>query len=131
MKRRDILKAGSGALALSGWMIPAQAATTAAAAAPAFAWTRAKATQLVGQTFWLNHPDRRALALVLKTVFVPKRQQPRMDQFSLFFDSVEANIAPGTYEFEHPAIGHFALHVVPATPAPKNKRYRADFSLLA
>lgn len=129
MKRRDILKAASGAIALSGLVVgqgQAQAATT-----PPFAWTRAAAQKLVGQTFWLNHPERRALALTLKSVSVPKLQQPRMDQFSLVFDSAEANIAAATYEFDHPVIGRFSLHLVPAAPGKAIKRYRADFSLLA
>ena len=129
MKRRGILKAVSGAFALSG-LVVGQAKAQAAADAP-FAWTRAAAHSLVGQTFWLDHPERRALALVLKTVFVPKLQQPHADQFSLVFDSAEANIAAATYEFDHPAIGRFSLHLVPATPGKGVKRYRADFNLLA
>jgi len=127
MKRRDILKAGSGAIALSGlFTAPAKADDK-----PAFAWSSAVATQMVGQTFWLNHPERRALALVLTAVRLPKKQQARIDAFSLEFDSSEAAIAAATYEFDHPSIGRFSMFVVPATPAARNKSYRADFNLLA
>jgi hypothetical protein len=58
-------------------------------------------------------------------------QQAHVEQFSLYFDSTEAGIAAGTYELEQSAIGSFTLHVAPAAPGPRNKRYRADFSLLA
>jgi len=136
MKRRDILKAGSGALALSGMLVgQAQAAVTAAPVAAtelkAFAWSRAMASSMVGQTFWLNHPERRALALVLKGVMSPKNKQPRLEQFSLVFDSAEAGIAAGTYEFDNTRAGRFSMHLVPLAPTRNNKRYRADFSLLA
>lgn len=128
MKRRDLLKAGSGALALSSLMVaPVQ---VQAADSPAFAWNRAAAEGLVGQTFWLSHPDRRAVALVLRMVRAMP-QQPHVEQFSLYFDSTEAGIAAGTYDIENSAVGQFALHVAPVTAAPRNKRYRADFSLLA
>lgn len=129
MKRRDILKASSGALALAG-LVAGRASAQAAAEAP-FAWSRAAARNLVGQTFWLAHPERRALALVLTRVFVPELQQPRIDQFSLFFDSAETNIAAATYDLDHSALGRFALHLVPAAAGKGNKRYRADFNLLA
>jgi hypothetical protein len=128
MKRRDILKAGSGALALSSLMAAPLQAT--AADGTAFAWNRAAAESLVGQTFWLNHPELHAVALVLRMVRAMPAQ-PHVEQFSLYFDSTVSGIAAGTYEIENGAVGLFALHVAPATPAPRNKRYRADFSLLA
>ena len=128
MQRRDILKAGSGALALSGLLLGRAQAQQADAP---FAWSRQAADALLGQTFWLNHPERRALALVLGAVTVPEQAQPRLDQFSLVFNSAETGIAAATYEFEHPTAGRFALHLVPAAPGTRNMQYRADFSLLA
>jgi hypothetical protein len=128
MKRRDILKAGSGALALSG-LIAAPAG--AAVSKPPFAWSSAQAKKMVGQTFWLNHPERRALKLVLKAVTLPKTKQARMDTFSLQFDGVDAGVTANTYEFDHAAAGRFSMYLVPATPGPRNKRYRAEFNLLA
>ena len=135
MKRRDILKAGSGALALSGVLVGQAHAAVKAAPAPApapkaFAWSRAVATGMVGQTFWLNHPERRALALVLKAVVAPKTKQARIDQFSLMFESAEAGIAAATYEFDNASAGRFSMHLVPLAAGKNNKRYRADFSLL-
>jgi hypothetical protein len=126
MKRRDLLKFGSSAAALTAlWSAPAKAAD----AAP-FAWSRGAAAALVGQTFWLNHPDRNALALVLDAVRAPQETQARIDQFSLEFSSDETAIAAATYEFEHAALGHFALFISPAGQGAGNKLYRADFSLL-
>jgi hypothetical protein len=127
MKRRDILKVGSSALAVSAlWTSGARAEGSAA-----FAWSSAAAAALVGQSFWLNHPERGALALQLSAVPSSAAQQPGIDQFSLRFDSSEIGIAAGTYDVEHPAIGHFALFLAPASNKANNKQYRADFSLLS
>jgi hypothetical protein len=127
MKRRDILKAGSGALALASLFNPA----TSAAAGSGFAWSEAAAKALVGQTFWLNHPERRALALVLTAVHAHPQPQPRLAQFSLEFASTETTIAAASYEFEQAATGLFSLFIQPAAAGAGNTRYRAEFSLLA
>lgn len=127
MKRRDLLKAGSGAFALAGMLsAPARAATEAP-----FAWSLPVAIGLVGQTFWLNHPDRRALALVLQTVRAPTVKQARIDQFTLEFEGKDAGLTANTYEFEHPAAGRFHLYIEPMAAGPRNKRYRAEFNLIA
>lgn len=96
-----------------------------------FAWSAAAAEALVGQSFWLNHPQRNALALVLGAVRPASAAQPGVDQFSLQFTSNETGIAAATYDLEHPTLGHFALYLAPAAADANNTTYRADFSLLA
>ena len=128
MKRRDILKAGAGSLAATGlWSTGAQAGATAAGVAPAFAWSLAAAAGLVGQPFWLNHPELRALSLTLLNIDVPEKQLPQLSQFTLVFGTRGPAFNEGTYELEHAAIGRFELHLAPGGPA----RYRAVFNLLA
>ena len=105
-------------------------AAKAAQDAP-FAWSSAAAEAMVGQTFWLNHPERSALALVLGAVRLAGAAQNGVDQFSLQFTSAETGIAAATYDIEHPAIGHVALYLAPAAADAANTTYRADFSLLA
>lgn len=105
-------------------------AAQAASAAP-FAWSSAAAEAMVGQTFWLNHPQRNALALVLGAVRVVSPAQAGTDQFSLQFASTETGVAAATYDLEHPTLGHFALYLAPAAADANNTTYRADFSLLA
>ncbi|MFL6659260.1 MAG: DUF6916 family protein [Massilia sp.] len=125
MKRRDILKVGSSALAVGAlWTSSARAEGSAG-----FAWSSAAAAALVGQSFWLNHPQRGALALQLAGVQTGVAS-PGVDQFSLQFSSSETGIAAGTYDAEHPTIGHFAVFLAPASNKANNTLYRADFSLL-
>lgn len=126
MKRRELLKAWTGVLAL-----PAMAALPAAAATKPFAWSRKSAKALVGQTFWLLHPERRALALVLKNVEPAKEKHAGIDAFSLYFDSSVNGLTSATYEWDHPTTGLFSLYISAVAAGPRNKRFRADFSLLA
>lgn len=131
MKRRDILRAGASSLALAG-MIGAAAPRAAAADATSFAWSHAAALALVGQQFWLNHPDLRAIGLTLAEVQAPATQaDPRMQQFSLVFASDGARFAAGTYEIDHATLGRFMLFVDVVGNTAGAPRYRADFSLMA
>lgn len=131
MKRRKLLKIASGSLALAGIGL-----TTGAAAqegASDAAWSRDRADSLLGQSFWLMHPQAGALALTLAKVVVPehKTPDPRIDQFSLVFHGpLQPAIADGTYDLDHPAFGRFSLHMTPAGRSGGNQLYRADFSLL-
>lgn len=129
MKRRDILRAGASSIAFAGMWSAATPA--AAAAATDFAWNRAAALALVGQPFWLNHPELRAIGLTLDAVLTPDHvaADPRLEQFSLSFSSAGIRFAAGTYEMEHAAIGRFMLYVAP-TGTSAAPRYRADFSLM-
>jgi hypothetical protein len=127
MKRRDLLKFGGSAVAMTAMLTPA---AKAAQELP-FAWSSAAAEAMVGQSFWLNHPQRNALALVLNAVRPVTGAQAGIDQFSLQFSSSETGIAAATYDLEHPAIGHFALYLAPAAADAGNTFYRADFNLLA
>jgi hypothetical protein len=131
MKRRDILRAGASSLALAG-MIGAAAPQAAAADASSFAWSHATALALVGQQFWLNHPELRAIGLTLADVQAPATQgDPRMQQFSLVFASDGARFAAGTYEIDHATLGRIMLFLAPAGSGAGAPRYRADFSLLS
>lgn len=130
MKRRDILRAGASSLAFAG-MIGATAPRASAAASASFAWNRATALALVGQQFFLNHPELRAIGLTLAEVQTPERQDPQLQQFSLVFTSDGTRFAAGTYEIDQATLGRFSLFVAPAGNATGAPRYRADFSLLA
>lgn len=127
MKRRDILKAGAGSFALAGMM---GAAAPQAAASADFAWSRAGALALVGQAFFLNHPELRAIGLTLAEVQLPQREDPRLQQFSLVFASDGSRFGAGTYDIEHASLGRFTLFLAPAGKGSGAPRYRADFSLL-
>jgi hypothetical protein len=127
MKRRDILRAGASSLALAGMT----AAAPQAAASANFAWSRASALALVGQAFFLNHPELRAIGLTLAEVQTPQHADPRLQQFSLLFASDGAQFGAGTYELEHASLGRFNLYLAPAGKGAGAARYRADFSLLA
>lgn len=127
-KRRAILKVGGTALALAGLGI---GAAPASAAASGFTWSRAAAAAMVGQQFWVNHPTLRAVALQLDAVaaHASKHPSPRLDQFSLLFVGTgQPQMAAGTYDVEHPALGHFALYLAPVSG--RGSAYRAEFNLL-
>lgn len=131
MKRRDILRAGASSLALAGMI---GAAPRAAAASDNFAWSRATALALVGQSFFLNHPALRAIGMTLAEVQTPQHADPQLQQFSLVFASDGTRFEAGVYEIDHATLGRFTLFVVPLAAAGKGAgapRYRADFSLLA
>jgi hypothetical protein len=126
--RRDILKAGTGTIALAGLF---GVAAPAAALETTFSWNYKAAGGLYLQSFWLLHPEQGARAFkvvrVLRpTGFVP---QVRFDQFTMTFDSVGLAIAAGTYELDHPTTGRISLYLKPCTSGVRNSRYTADFSL--
>jgi len=129
MKRRQFLQSTGGALALSGISLH----STLAAAADDFRWSRASAGALVGQSFWLNHPQFGAMTLALASVRDPasKQADPRLEQFSLLFRAAAGNqVADGTYDLDHATIGRFQLHLTPAGSAGDSALYRSDFTLL-
>ena len=128
MQRRAFLKSASGSLALAGLGLQT------ALAAGDFRWSRANATALVGQSFWLNHPHLGAVALALAAVRTPTQQvtDTRLEQFSLVFSAAPGiAIAVGTYDMEHAALGAFALHLAPAGRTGDAALYRSEFTLLA
>jgi hypothetical protein len=126
MKRRDILKAGGGSIALAGlWgaMAPAAAST--------FAWKSSAIKPLLGQTFWLLHPEQGARAFVLYGSRRPAgiKHNPYHDQFTLIFTSPGPAMEAGTFEMDNSTTGRFSLHVSPNSPGPRNTRFHAHFSL--
>lgn len=129
MKRRHFLKSAGSTLALASLGLHA----TLAFATTGFRWSRAGAAGLVGQSFWLNHPLRGAMAIVLADLREPALTQldPRLEQFSLMFRAPAADqVADGTYELEHATLGQFALHLIPAGRDGDDALYRSDFTLL-
>lgn len=130
MKRRNLLKMAGGSLALANFGLTPGAAC---ASEPAFGWNRASAEGLVGQAFWLQHPQAGALQVTLASVSVPamKSLDPRMEQFSLVFHGpLQPAVVAGTYELDHAALGRFDLYLAPGGRAGGNAVYRSDFSLL-
>lgn len=128
MKRRQFLRSASTTLALAGLGLH-----KLAAAAGDFRWSRASAAALVGQSFWLNHPELGALAITLAAVRVAatKTPDPRLDQFSLLFRAPAGiEVAGGTYEMDHPALGRFLLHLAPGGHDGEGAMVRSDFTLL-
>ncbi|MBJ7309369.1 DUF6916 family protein [Rugamonas sp. CCM 8940] len=75
MKRRELLKKiGGSSLALAGLGLAAAPSRAGAADADGgagsagFVWSQAAASALVGQPFWLNHPEFGAVSLTLEAV---------------------------------------------------------------
>lgn len=129
MKRRNLLKIAGGSLALAGFGMH----TAARADGGAFIWNRASAQGLVGQSFWLNHPQAGALAITLASLKLPetKSADARIEQFSLVFHGpLLPDVAADTYELDHPMLGRFQLYLSPGGRAAGNAVYRSDFSLL-
>lgn len=123
------MKSAGTTLALTGLGLH----TSLAAAAEDFRWSRASAGALVGQSFWLNHPESGAMAITLAALRVPtaKTPDPRLDQFSLLFRVPPgADVADGTYDMDHPALGRFTLHLTPAGHDAEGTICRSDFNLL-
>jgi hypothetical protein len=126
--RRRLLKAGGGTLLLTGLGLGA------APAQAGFAWSRAAATLLVGQQFWLNHPELRALALKLEAVqdapLAPAGAAAR--QFNLVFSvAAQPAVAAGTYELEHPATGRQLLFLQAGPRQGARATLLASFNLQA
>ena len=135
MQRRGILKCAGGALALAGLRTGAAWADEGNDSAndSPFAWSRASAERLVGQAFWLQHPQAGALPLTLASLGLPAKQRadPRLEQFSLVFQApLQPAVAGDTYALDHPALGRFALFLAPAGRSGGMRLYRSDFSLL-
>lgn len=127
-QRRSLLKAGAGSLAMAGLGLPA-----AHAEGQDFSWSRAGAELLVGQYFWLNHPEHRALQIKLEAVQAPAAPTPGMQHFTLLFSAAAAPaIKSGTYDIEQEVTGHSQLFLQP-TGARQGTRVtlRAEFNLLA
>lgn len=130
MKRRHLLKIAGGSLALAGFGLHAGAAR---ASDREFAWSRASAQGLVGQAFWLNHPQAGALQITLASLNLAetKSTDARIEQFSLVFHGPLLPALVGdTYELDHPTLGRFPLYLAPAGDTGANAVYRSDFSLL-
>lgn len=130
MKRRHLLKIAGGSLALAGLGLHAGAAR---AGEHTFAWSRASAQGLVGQAFWLNHPQAGALPVTLAGVNLAetKSADARIEQFSLVFHGPLLPALVGdTYELDHPTLGRFPLYLAPGGNTGANAIYRSDFSLL-
>ncbi len=159
MKRRELLKMGGSSLALAGLGLAAAPSRAGAAeadggaGAAGFVWGQAAASALVGQPFWLNHPEFGAVGLTLEAVRgaapsaaaslatpadalrtappAAAATAPRTEQFSLYFVGPRgAQAAQGSYELDHQQIGRFTLLLVPGAPRPGASVYRSDFSLL-
>ena len=142
MKRREILKMGGSSLALAGLGVTAsvQAASKGAEAAATngYRWSRAGASALVGQQFWVNDPKQGAVSLKLEAVRATAKPPvalagaPASEQFSLYFaGTAGAGLAAGSYEFDHGSIGRFMLYLTPDKKRTGANVYRADFNLLA
>ncbi|MHA4868773.1 DUF6916 family protein [Duganella sp. PWIR1] len=166
MNRRDLLKkmgggslAGLGAGLGLGLAAPARAADAQtgveAAAGNAYRWSQAGAQALLGQQFWLNHPEQGAIGLQLEAVIaqpaaapapadpgvadsaatlklaLAAASAPPLEQFSLLFTGPGgAGISAGSYEMDNGVVGHFALYLVPGEKRTLENTYRAEFSLL-
>lgn len=130
MKRRDLLKACGGTL-----MVSSLGLGTASGALAATGKEKRLSTfqELVNQRFWLNHPVHRAVPLTLEKVDVPatKFASPHIEQFTLKFrGAARLQISEGTYEVDHPVLGRFLMHIVPAGLSGAFASYRSDFNLL-
>lgn len=137
MKRRDMLKLYAGSAVMGGMGMAAAPAKAAALPGDAgYAWSLAGAKALVGQQFWLNHPELRAVPLKLLRVVQPAAQpgkQPdsAMQQFSLVFQGAALlAVAEGTYELQNARTGTFMLHLAPQPRVNGLSNFRADFNLL-
>ncbi|PHV09081.1 hypothetical protein CSQ96_00865 [Janthinobacterium sp. BJB412] len=132
------MKLGGGSLALAGLGLAASRPAAASSSAD-FVWSRAAADALVGQPFWLNHPELGAVGLTLEAVGgTPAATAPaaagaaRSEQFTLLFVGPRGQQAgQGSYELDHERIGRFTLLLVPGAPRPGASVYRSDFNLLA
>ena len=133
--RRAWLKAGGGSLLAAGLGITAPAAASEGAAAGGdFAWSRAVAETLVNQSFWLNHPEHRALQLTLQAVETAQLapEGRASEQFSLLFSAAAVPaIQAGSYEIEHEATGRQLLFLQPGARQGARILLRADFNLQA
>ena len=140
INRRTLLKAGSGSLALASLGVAAGAATVAGTATAAdavigeFQWSRAAAARLVRQVFWLNHPEHRAMQILLESVEDRKADlpMPGAEQFTLHFAApATPAIMAGSYELDNHETGRQLVFLQPGARDGKRLALRADFNLLA
>jgi hypothetical protein len=129
--RRTLLKAGGGSLLAAGLGLRAPAAL-ADENGNSFGWSRAAAERLVGQVFWLNHPEHRALQIKLERVqastIAPDGAQVK--QFTVLFSAAaQPAIRAGSYEIENEATGRQLLFLQPGARQGALVTLRADFNL--
>ncbi|WP_154668183.1 DUF6916 family protein [Pseudoduganella violaceinigra] len=129
--RRTLLKAGGGSLLVAGLGLAAPA-VRAQASGNAFGWNRAAAEGLLGQAFWLNHPEYRALEIRLEAVEAAKLAPEGAEQlqFTVVFSAAATPaIKAGTYEIENEATGRQLVFLQPAARQGARMTLRADFNL--
>jgi hypothetical protein len=128
--RRALLKAGGGSLLVAG--LGLGPAAQAAQGGDSFAWSRAGAERLVGQFFWLNHPEHRALQIKLEAVEAAKLAPHGAEgkQFTVVFSAAaQPAIKSGSYEIEHEATGRQLVFLQPGARQGARVTLRADFNL--
>ncbi|SFG45302.1 hypothetical protein SAMN05518865_112122 [Duganella sp. CF458] len=128
--RRTLLKAGGGSL-LAGLGLRAPAAL-ASENGNSFGWSRAAAELLVGQVFWLNHPEHRALQIKLERVQASKiaPDGAQVTQFTVVFSAAaQPAILAGSYEIENEATGRQLVFLQPGVRQGALVTLRADFNL--
>jgi len=129
--RRTLLKAGGGSLLVAGLgMVPAAQAV----AGGAFNWGRAGAEGMVGQLFWLNHPEYGALQIKLEAVETSNLapQGAEAEQFTVVFSAAaQPAIKSGSYEIENEATGRQLVFLQPGARQGALVTLRADFNLHA
>ena len=110
---------------------PGFAIPPAAMAAPEAGLTLARLQPLVGTSFLVQDGTGRGQRLILRQVQdrgAPLRTpRPRGESFTLQFQG-EGPLAQGTYRAQHPALGRFAMFLVPRDAA--SARFAASFSHL-
>jgi hypothetical protein len=129
--RRTLLKAGGGSLLVAGLGLGAPA-VRAQEGGSGFAWSRGAAESLVGRQFWLNHPEYRALPIMVEAVvssrLAPEGAEAR--QFTLVFSAAaQPAIKAGSYEIENEATGRQLVFLQPAARQGARVTLRADFNL--
>jgi hypothetical protein len=123
-----LLKAGGGSLLVAG--LGLTPAARAEESGNSFAWSRSAAQALVGQLFWLNHPQHRALQIKLEAVQAAKLapQGAEIHQFAVVFSAAALPaITAGSYE-KH-ATGRQLVFLQPGARQGARITLRADFNL--
>lgn len=129
--RRTLLKAGGGSLLVAGLGLRAPA-VLADEIGNSFGWSRATAERLVGQVFWLNHPEHRALQIKLERVQASKLAPngAEVTQFTVVFSAAaQPAIQAGSYEIENEATGRQLVFLQPGARQGALVTLRADFNL--
>jgi len=128
--RRILLKAGGGSLLAAG--LGLAPVVRAAQGGDALAWNRAGLERQIGQAFWLNHPEYRALQITLEAVetakLAPHGAEAR--QFvAVFSAAAQPAIKSGSYELENEATGRQLVFLQPGARQGARITLRADFNL--